>query len=178
MKRRRSRVACAKNNRWYERYGKDGYFCIPRSLLFNLVDVIDNATFYAYVALASCHFEDNTTYAGPHVAKLTGKDQSAVRGYLADIETLGLITRESFGRGFKILFECPTRARIKQGAAVLEQKKCEALERRRWARASKAACAPQAPLSAPAPAPPPPPPLPRPRRKFDDDAPDIGDFSD
>ena len=80
MKRRRNRVACARNNRWYERYGRDGYFCLPRALLFNVVDYIDNATLYAYIALASCHYEENTTYAGPHVAKLTGKDTSAVRG--------------------------------------------------------------------------------------------------
>ena len=72
MKRRRNRVACTRNNRWYERYGKDGYFCLPRALLFNVVDYIDNATLYAYIALASCHYEENTTYAGPHVAKLTG----------------------------------------------------------------------------------------------------------
>ena len=138
MKRRRNRVACARNNRWYERYGRDGYFCLPRALLFNVVDYIDNATLYAYIALASCHYEENTTYAGPHVAKLTGKDTSAVRGYLADLETLGLITREPMGRGFKILFECPPRARIREGAALVAETKRLRLERRKQPKASKA----------------------------------------
>lgn len=160
MKRRRTRIPCALNNRWYERYGKDGYFCLPRALLFAMVDLIDNATLYAYVALASCHYEDNTTFAGPHIAKLTGKDESAVRGYLADLETLSLIRREPLGRGFKIFFECPTRARIKQGAAVLEQKKRDALERRKQTKASKPAPAPKAP----------------PPQQFDDDMPDMGDL--
>lgn len=131
MKRKRNRVPCEKNNRWYERYGENGFFCIPRSLLFNLVDCIDNATFYAYVALASCHYEGNTTYAASHVAKLTGKDESNVRGHLADLETLGLITREPFGRGFKILFECPTRKRIKEGVAAIAEKRSIAAERRK-----------------------------------------------
>ena len=135
MKRRRNRVPCTRNNRWFERYGTDGYFCLPRAMLFNIADCIDNATFYAYVALASCHFEGNSTYAGPHVAKLTGKDSSAVRGHLADLVTLGLITREPLGQGYKILFECPTRARIKEGAALVAQRKAQRLERRRQAKA-------------------------------------------
>jgi hypothetical protein len=104
-------------------------------MLFNIADCIDNATFYAYVALASCHFEGNSTYAGPHVAKLTGKDSSAVRGHLADLVTLGLITREPLGQGYKVLFECPTRARIKEGAALVAQRKAQRLERRRQAKA-------------------------------------------
>lgn len=131
MKRKRNRVPCDRNNRWYERYGENGFFCLPRSLLFNVVDCIDNATFYVYVALASCHFEGNTTYAASHVAKLTGKDESNVRGHLADLEILGLITREPLGRGFKILFECPTRKRIKEGAAAIAAKRGIAAERRR-----------------------------------------------
>jgi hypothetical protein len=133
VKRKRNRIACDRNNRWYERYGENGFFCLPRSLLFNLVDCIDNATFYAYVALASCHFENNTTYAASHVAKLTGKDQSNVRGYLADLETLGLISREPMGRGFKILFECPTRKRIKEGAAAIGEQRRNAADRRKQA---------------------------------------------
>lgn len=131
MKRKRNRVPCDRNDRWYERYGQNGFFCLPRSLLFNVVDCIDNATFYAYVALASCHFEGNTTYAASHVAKLTGKDESNVRGHLADLETLGLISREPLGRGFKILFECPTRKRIKEGVAAIAAKRGIAAERRR-----------------------------------------------
>lgn len=131
MKRKRNRLPCDRNDRWYERYGQNGFFCLPRSLLFNVVDCIDNATFYAYVALASCHFEGNTTYAASHVAKLTGKDESNVRGHLADLETLGLISREPLGRGFKILFECPTRKRIKEGVAAIAAKRAIAAERRR-----------------------------------------------
>ena len=104
-------------------------------MLFNIADCIDNATFYAYVALASCHFEGNSTYAGPHVAKLTGKDSSAVRGHIADLVTLGLITREPLGQGYKVLFECPTRARIKEGSALVAQRKAQRLERRRQAKA-------------------------------------------
>ncbi len=164
MKRPRNRVACERNNRWYERYGKDGYFCLPRALLFNVVDCIDNAAFYAYVALASCHYEGNTTYAASHVAKLTGKDESGVRGYLADLETLGLITRETFGRGYKIIFECPTRSRIKQGVAVLATRKSDELQRRqqlKQAKADKAVPAPKAP----------PPP-----QFVDDDMPNMGDL--
>ena len=130
MKRKRNRLPCDRNNRWYERYGENGFFCLPRTLLFNLVDCIDNATFYAYVALASCHFEGNTTYAASHVARLTGKDESNVRGHLADLETLGLISREPLGRGFKILFECPTRKRIKEGVAVITEERRIAAERR------------------------------------------------
>jgi len=135
VKRRRNRIPCERNNRWYERYEREGYFCLPRALLFNLVDCIDNATMYAYVALTSCHYENNTTYAGPHIAKLTGKDESAVRGYIGDLETLGLITREPLGLGFRILFQCPTRARIKEGAALIAQKKRTRLERRKQAAA-------------------------------------------
>ncbi len=131
MKRKRNRIPCDRNNKWYERYGENGFFCLPRALLFNVVDYIDNATFYAYVALASCHYEGNTTYAASHVAKLTGKDESNVRGHLADLETLGLIKREPMGRGFKILFECPTRARVKEGAALIAQRKVVALQRRK-----------------------------------------------
>lgn len=142
MKRKRNRLPCDRNNRWYERYGENGFFCLPRSLLFNLVDCIDNATFYAYVALASCHFEGNTTYAASHVAKLTGKDESNVRGHLADLETLGLISREKLGRGFKILFECPTRKRIKDGLAVISEQRRSAAERRK-----SAAAKPQAPIA-------------------------------
>ncbi len=131
MKRKRNRIPCTRNDKWYDRYGEQGFFCLPRALLFHLVDCIDNATFYAYVALASCHFEGNTTYAASHVAKLTGKDESNVRGHLADLETLGLITREPLGRGFKILFECPTRKRIKEGMAVIAEQRRIAAERRK-----------------------------------------------
>ena len=143
MKRRRSRIPCDRNNRWYERYGNGGYFCLPRNLLFSMVGLIDNATVYVYLAAASCHFEGNTTFAGPHIAKLTGKDESAVRGHLADLETLGLIAREPLGRGYRILFECPTRARIKQGADVLAKRKREALQRRKHAKANARASTPE-----------------------------------
>ncbi len=44
MKRRRNRVPCERNNRWYERYQQGGYFCLPRALLFSIVDYVDNAT--------------------------------------------------------------------------------------------------------------------------------------
>lgn len=135
MKRQRNRVPCTRNNKWYERYGEKGFFCLPRALLFSIVDSIDNATLYVYLALASCHFEGNTTYAGPHIAKLTGKDERNVRAHLADLETLGLIEREPLGRGFKILFQCPTRSRIKEGAAVISQRKIASLQRRRKAMA-------------------------------------------
>lgn len=130
MKRRRNRVPSTDNDRWYERYGRDGYFCLPRALLFVLQNSIDNATFYVYVALASCHMEGNTTYPGPHLRTLTGKDESAIRKHLADLETLGLIRREKFGRGYRILFDCPDRARIKQGAELIEARKQERRQRR------------------------------------------------
>lgn len=139
MKRLRNRVPSDINNRWFERYGQGGFFCLPRALLFNLVDCIDNATLYVYVALASCHFEGNTTYAGPYLSKLTGKEERAVRGHLADLETLGLIRREPFGRGFRILFECPDRERIKQGAAQVDARKEARKERRKTAAAQRAA---------------------------------------
>ena len=131
MKRKRNRVPCDRNNGWYNRYGENGFFCLPRSLLFNIVDCVDNATFYVYVALASCHYENNTTYAASHVAKLTGKDERNVRGHLADLVTLGLIAREPMGRGFKILFQCPTRKRIKEGAAVIDEQRRVAGEKRK-----------------------------------------------
>jgi DNA-binding transcriptional ArsR family regulator len=130
MKKRRGRLTCTANDRWYEGYGKDGYFCLPRTLLFQLVDHIDNATMYVYIALTSCHFEGNTTYAGPYLSKLTGKDERAIRRHLADLETLGLIRREPLGQGFKILFECPTRSRIKEGAEQIAQKKLERATRK------------------------------------------------
>lgn len=130
MKRQRNRIPCNRNNKWYERYQEKGFFCLPRALFFNLVDCVDNATFYVYVALASCHFEGNTTYAASHVAKLVGKDESNVRGHLADLETLGLIKREPLGRGFKILFECPSRKRLKEGAAVIAEQRRATAERR------------------------------------------------
>lgn len=130
MKRPRNRIASTDNDRWFERYGKGGYFCLPRALLFNAVDCIDNATLYVYVALASCHYEGNTTYAGPHIAKLTGKDERAVRGHLADLETLGLIRREPLGQGFRVLFLCPDRQRIKDGAAEIASRKLARQQRR------------------------------------------------
>jgi len=133
MKRPRNRIPSTDNDRWFERYGKGGYFCLPRELLFNLVDCIENATFYAYVALASCHYEGNTTYAGPYVAKLTGKDESGVRGHLTDLETLGLIRREPLGQGYKILFDCPTRKRLKEGAALIQERSQERAKRRKAA---------------------------------------------
>lgn len=136
MKRIQGRVPNNDNNRWYERYGEGGYFCLPRKLLFNVVDCIDNATMYVYLALASCHYEGNTTYAGPYLAKLTGKDERAVRLHLADLETLGLIRREPFGLGFRILFECPTRERIKRGKSEIDARKNERQERRKVAKAA------------------------------------------
>lgn len=139
MKRPRDRIPSDDNNRWYERYGENGYFCLPRRLLFNLVDCIDNATLYVYVALASCHYEGNTTYAGPYLAKLTGKDERAIRLHLADLETLGLIRREPLGQGYRILFECPDRDRIKAGVEVIETRKRERLERRQAAKVAKEA---------------------------------------
>lgn len=131
MKRLRNRVPSTDNDQWFTRYAKGGFFCLPRNVLFNVADCIDNATMYVYVALASCHFEGNTTYAGPHLAKLTGKDERAVRQHLADLETLGLIRREPFGRGYRILFECPDRARVKKGAEQVEARKLARLARRR-----------------------------------------------
>ncbi|MBS0349096.1 MAG: hypothetical protein JSR69_21835 [Proteobacteria bacterium] len=136
MKRPRNRVTSTDNDRWFERYGKAGYFCLPRALLFNVVDYIDNATLYVYIALASCHYEGNTTYAGPYVAKLTGKDERGVRQHLADLETLGLIRREPFGQGFRILFECPDRDRIKQGAEAIDARKQARQQRRRAAQSA------------------------------------------
>lgn len=138
MKRSRDRIANNDNNRWYERYGEGGFFCLPRKLLFNAVDCIDNATMYVYLALASCHYEGNTTYAGPYIAKLTGKDERAVRLHLADLETLGLIRREPLGQGFRILFECPGRERIRQGVQAIAARKLERLQRREAAKAAKA----------------------------------------
>jgi hypothetical protein len=130
VKRARNRVPSTDNDQWFTRYGKGGFFCLPRNLLFNVTDCIDNATLYVYVSLASCHFEGNTTYAGPYIAKLTGKDERGVRQHLADLETLGLIRREPFGRGFRILFECPSRDRIKQGAAQIDARKQARQQRR------------------------------------------------
>jgi hypothetical protein len=138
MKRRRNRVPSDINNRWFERYGEGGFFCLPRTLLFNLVGCIDNATLYVYVALASCHFEGNTTYVSAYLTKLTGKDERAVRGHLADLETLGLIRREPLGQGYRIVFECPDRERIKQGAAVVQTHKEARKERRRAAAEQRA----------------------------------------
>ncbi len=139
MKRTRNQIPSDDNNRWYERYGEGGYFCLPRKLLFTVVDCIDNATMYTYMALASCHYEGNTTYAGPYLAKLTGKDERAIRLHLSDLETLGLIRREPLGQGYKILFECPDRERIKQGVLAIEARKRERQERRNAAKAAKAA---------------------------------------
>lgn len=130
MKRPRNRIPSNDNDHWFEGYGQGGFFCLPRSILFNVTDLIDNATFYVYVALASCHFEGNTTYAGPYVAKLTGKDERAVRLHLSDLETLGLIRREPLGRGFRILFLCPDRDRVRQGALLVEARKQKRRNRR------------------------------------------------
>lgn len=137
MKRARGRIPSDDNNRWFEGYGESGYFCLPRKLLFNVVDCVDNATMYVYVALASCHYEGNTTYAGPYISKLTGKDERAVRLHLADLELLGLIRREPLGQGFRVLFECPDRERIKQGVRAIEARKQERLIRRQAAKAAK-----------------------------------------
>lgn len=137
MKRSRNRIPSSDNDRWYEGYGQGGFFCLPRAMLFNVQDCIDNATMYVYVALASCHYEGNTTYAGPYIAKLTGKDERAVRLHMADLETLGLIRREPLGRGFRILFECPDRQRIKKGMLEIEARKQERQERRNAAKAAK-----------------------------------------
>jgi len=138
MKRSRDRIPSDDNNRWYERYGEGGFFCLPRKLLFNVVDCIDNATLYVYVALASCHYEGNTTFAGPYIAKLTGKDERAVRLHLADLETLGLIRREPLGQGFRILFECPDRERIRQGAKAIAARKEDRQRRRKAAKTARA----------------------------------------
>ena len=121
------------NNHWFEGYGQAGFFCLPRALLFSAVDLIDNATMYVYVALCSCHFEGNTTYAGPYLSKLTGKDERAIRVHLADLEILGLIERERFGQGYRILFKCPPRDRIKQGAEQITARKLERQQRRKEA---------------------------------------------
>lgn len=137
MKRPRNRVPSTDNDRWFERYGKGGYFCLPRDLLFNVLNRIDNATLYVYVALASCHFEGNTTYAGPYLSKLTGKDERAIRQHLADLETLGLIQREVFGQGYRILFECPSRDRVKQGAEQIDARKQLRQQRRLAAKSAR-----------------------------------------
>lgn len=137
MKRPRNRVPSTENDRWFERYGKGGYFCLPRDLLFNVLNCIDNATMYAYVALASCHYEGNTTYAGPYLSKLTGKDERAIRQHLADLETLGLIRREVFGQGYRILFECPSRDRVKRGAEQIDAHKQLRQERRLAAKSAR-----------------------------------------
>lgn len=137
MKRSRNQVPSTDNNQWFGGYGEGGFFCLPRKLLFNVVDCIDNATFYVYVALASCHYEGNTTYVSAYLSKLTGKDERAIRLHLSDLETLGLIRREPFGKGFRILFECPTRDRIKQGVEAIQARKQERLERRKAAKAAK-----------------------------------------
>lgn len=139
MRRPRDRIPSDDNNRWYEGYGEGGFFCLPRRLLTNVVDCIDNATLYVYVALASCHYEGNTTYAGPYLARLTGKDERAIRLHLADLETLGLIRREPLGQGYRILFECPDRDRIKAGVQAIETRKLERLQRRQAAKAAKQA---------------------------------------
>lgn len=137
MKRPRNRVPSTDNDRWFERYGKGGYFCLPRDLLFNVLNCIDNATLYVYVALASCHFEGNTTYAGPYLSKLTGKDERAIRLHLADLEVLGLIRREPFGQGYRILFECPSRERVKQGAEQIDARKQLRQQRRLAAKSER-----------------------------------------
>lgn len=139
MKRTRTSYPSSDNDRWYEGYGKGGFFCLPREVLFSVVDCIDNATFYVYIALASCHFEGNTTFPGPYLAKLTGKDERAIRLHLSDLEALGLIRREPFGKGYRILFECPDRERIKAGMAAIEERKQERHERRKAAKAAKTA---------------------------------------
>jgi hypothetical protein len=137
MKRPRNRVPSTDNDRWFERYGKGGYFCLPRDLLFNVLNCIDNATLYVYVSLASCHYEGNTTYAGPYLSKLTGKDERAIRQHLADLETLGLIRREVFGQGYRILFECPSRDTVKRGAEKIDARKQLRRERRMAAKSAR-----------------------------------------
>lgn len=102
-----------------------------------MVDCIDNATMYVYVALASRHYEGNTTYAGPYLAKLTGKDERAIRLHLSDLETLGLIRREPWS-GLQNSTEYLERA-IKQGVLAIEARKRERQERRNAAKAAKAA---------------------------------------
>ena len=137
MRARRGKVPCGKNDGWYERYGKGGFFCLPRPILFNLKGHIDNATFYVYVALASYHFKGNTTYPGAaSIATLTGKDERAIRGHLKDLEELGLITREKLGQGYKILFECPNRERVKEGASAIAERRNARATRRTLAKYS------------------------------------------
>ena len=139
MKRPRKQVPSTDNNRWYERYGQDGYFCLPRALLFKMLNDVDNATLHVYFALTSCHFEGNTTFAAsPYLSKLTGKDEKNIREHLADLERLGLIRRETFGRGYRILFQCPDRERIKQGAVQVKAHRDEKKARRAAAKARKA----------------------------------------
>lgn len=133
MKRRRNQIPNTDNDRWFERYGQGGYFCLPRNLIFNIQDCIDNATLFTYIVLASCHMEGNTTYASGYVAKLLGKDAGNVRQQIRDLVTLGLIKRVPLGRGYKILFECPTRARVKEGAALVAIRKAEVAARRKAA---------------------------------------------
>ncbi len=112
-----------------------GTSLLPPTLL---VGNIHNAPFYTYVALASCHFEGQTTYAGKYVAQLVGKDERGVRGHLKDLETLGLIRREPLGQGFKVLFLCPDRKRIREGAARVAAEKLAEQERSARAKAAKA----------------------------------------
>ncbi len=139
MKRPRKLVHSTDNNRWYERYGRHGYFCLPRALLLNMLNDVDNATLHVYFALTSCHFEGSTTFAAaPYLSKLTGKDEGNIRDHLADLERLGLIRRETFGRGYRILFQCPDRERIKEGAAQVKAHRDAKKARRDVAKALRA----------------------------------------
>lgn len=135
MENRTANVSCSRNDHWWEGYGQGGFICLPRTLLNILKDNIDHATFRTYVTLCTFHFEGRATFVSSKIATLLRKDDRAVRRQLADLETLGLISREPFGRGFKILFQCPTPERIREGAEKLAQRKRNRL---RSAPASKA----------------------------------------
>lgn len=106
--------------------------------MFNVVNCIDNATMYVYPVLESCHYEGNTTYADPYIAKLTGKDERAIRLHLADLEPQGLIRREPLEQGYRILLECPHRERIWQGAQAIAPRKQKRAQRREAAQTAKA----------------------------------------
>jgi hypothetical protein len=96
--------------------------------------------------LASCHFENNTCYAGSaHLARLTGKDERAVRRYMNELVGLGLIEREPLGKGYKIIFLCPTMAEIKEGAERVAEQTGKSIKTGRSAIKTKARPVPMPP---------------------------------
>lgn len=133
MRRRRTPQPCNRNDGWYRANG-ESFFCLWRGFLPSVAGLIDNATLYVYIALASCHFEGYATFPGSrHLATLTGKDERAVREAVEDLEILGLIVREPHGRGYRVLFCRPDRARVRNGAEIVRTKKDARLHRRREA---------------------------------------------